>query len=343
MSVPAIWLAAWTLNAFFERVDWERLRRHGGIWLALLLVAVTVAALTLVYLAFRSEWPFQGNDLDALNVTARWLAAVLVLITAGWLAWRLWRPMGYRAGRDVAIMVILAFLVVMTVRYAWLATYVHGDIAREMLIYTQTTPDVPVVTQDLEMLSRRLTGGLDMVVAYDNETSWPFEWYLRNFPNKRYFGQSPGDDLAGVPVVLVGVVNENAVKPYVGDYIRHQYKLRWWFPEEYKDLRNPQNEYDLAFFFREFLAEARDPQSRRLFLDFLLWRKLRDPLGSTDFVMYVRPDLVQEIWQYGNLVQAIEPTQVANIYEERRVTLTAARSVGAPGPVQRAQGRGLCP
>ena len=330
MSVPAIWLAAWTLNAFFERVEWERLRQHGGIWLALLLVAVTVAALTLFYLAFRGEWPLRGNDLEALNVTARWVAATLVLLAAGWLARRLARPLGGKAAGDVATMVVLALLVVMTVRYAWLAAYVHGDIAKEMLIYTQTTPDVTMVTQDLEMLSRRLTGGLDMVVAYDNETSWPFEWYLRNFPNKRYFGQTPGEDLAGVPVVLVGLVNESKVKPYVGDYIRHQYKLRWWFPEEYKDLRNPQNEYDLAFFFREFLAEARDPESRRLFLDFLLWRKLRDPLGSTDFVMYVRPDLVQEIWQYGNLVRAVDPSLAVNAYEEQRVTLAAARSLGGP-------------
>lgn len=332
MSVPAIWLAAWTLNRFFEDVNWEHLRRHGAFWFALPFTAALVAALTLLYLAFRSDWPFRGNDLESLNLTARWLAAFIVLLTAGSLAWRLGQPLGSKAVGDVAVMVGLLFLVVMTVRHAWLATYVHGDIAREMLIYTQTTPDVTMVTQDLEMLSRRLTGGLDMVVAYDNETSWPFEWYLRHFPNKRYYGAAPtGDEISGVPVVLVGLVNESKVKPYVADYVRFQYKLRWWFPEEYKDLRNPENEYDLGYFFREFLAEARDPQSRRLFLDFLLWRKLRDPLGSTDFVMYVRPDLVQEIWQYGNLVQAVEPSLVQDVYRERKVTLAAVQSIGTFG------------
>lgn len=321
MSLPAIWLAAWTLGHLADRIAWTELRKRGGFWFALTFAAALIAGLTLLYLAIAGQWPLRGTDLTALTVTSRWLAALIVLGTAGWFAWRLGQRLGDSAG-DVAALVVLVPLVVMTVRYAWLASYVHGDIAREMLIYTQTTPDVTMVMDELEMLSRRIAGGRDMVIAYDNEVSWPFEWYLRHFPNKRYFGENPSANIAEAPVVLVGLSNEQKIKPYIPDYIRHQYKLRWWFPEEYKDLINSERGYLTV------VDEARDPASRRLFLDFILWRKLRDPLGSTDFVMYVRPDVVNEVWQYGNLVQAIDPALARDPYTEAEVSLSPTQVLG---------------
>lgn len=328
MALPAIWLAAWTLGYVFDRFSWDTLRERNGVWFALAFTGACVAGLMLFYLAFSGQFPLQGTDLESLNVTARWLAALIVLVAAGWAAWRLMQELGSDAAGDAAILVIFALLAVMTVRHAWLASYVHGDIAREMLIYTQSSPDVTMVDEDLRAISKRLTGGLDMVVAYDNEVSWPFEWYLRHFSNKKFYGENPTADIADAPVVLVGLANEQKVKQFIPDYIRHQYKLRWWFPEEYKDLINSDRGYRTA------IDEIQDPESRRLFLDFFLWRKLRDPLGSTDFVMYVRPDLVEEVWQYGNLVQAIDPSLAEDPYEEQQVTLQPSNILSAGTDVQ---------
>jgi len=226
-----------------------------------------------------------------MTLPATWLAAWALgyfLDPVNWCAW---------GKRVVAwtILVLTTLASVATIYHAWLASYEHADIASEMLIYTQTTPDVLTVTSHIQELSRRLTGGRDIIVAYDNETSWPFEWYLRHFPNRRFFAANPSGDIAGVPVVLAGRSNEERVRSFIPNYISGRYRLRWWFPEKYKELRNPKSEYDLFYFFQMALNKIRDPQDRRSILDFVFWRRLREPLGSTEFVMYVRPDLVKEM------------------------------------------------
>ena len=354
MSLPAIWLAAWTLGHFLDEVEWSAIRAE-GVWFALAFLTATLAAMTLLYWGLRSEWPLQGTTREALTVTMGWLAALLILGITGWLAWRLWRQIGDKTAGDAVILVLLVVLAASTWRYAWLAAFVHGDIPREMLIYTQTAPDVTMVTEDLKALSQRLTGGLDMVVAYDSGASWPFEWYLRNFPNKRFFGESPGPDLANADVVLIGETSlyserEQRARPFIPNYIRHEYKLRWWFPEEYKDLMLTVQEVpdpnDPSRTVMQALGErdanifhvvanafryARRADYRRDFLDFLIWRKLKQPLGSTNFAMYVRPDLVKEIWRYGNIAAAKDPTLIQDEYDEKMVTLSATRVVGAFG------------
>ena len=64
-----------------------------------------------------------------------------------------------------------------------------------------------------------------MSVAFDEFTSWPFWWYLRDYPNKVFFGKEPVGPM-DAPVVLVGLDNESAVTPYLTDYIRRQFRLR---------------------------------------------------------------------------------------------------------------------
>jgi uncharacterized protein (TIGR03663 family) len=324
MSLPLIWLAGWALGHFFDQLDEETLRERGGLWFGLTVGAMILAVANLLWLALTSQYPFGGTELDALNVTSRWVGGLAVLVGGGWLARRLAAPLGGFAARQSAALVALSLLSLVTIRYAWMASYTHGDIARDMLIYTQTTPDVTMAMAEITRLSERLEGGLEMKVAYDNVTSWPFEWYLRNFKNKIFFGGSPGPNISEAPVVLTGLENENSVRPFVQGYVRRQYKLRWWFPEDYKMFKdNP----SLAF---QYLG---DPAMRKDLMEILLNRDLKQPLGSTDFVMYVRPDVLQEVWQFGSRIQATDPDLLRDEYAEKASKLTATTSFGQGGQV----------
>lgn len=320
LVLPLLWLAGWALGRFFDGIEWATLRERDGFWFALAFGAAVLALGTLLWLLLDGKLPLRGTSLEALNLTARWITALIVLLAAGWGAWQLGQRLGDRAARQAAILLVLALLAGLTVRYAWLASYVHGDIAKDMLIYTQTTPDVTMVMDEIEAISARLAGGRNLKVAYDNETSWPFEWYLRNYPNRLYYGASPGPNVGEAPVVLVGLVNENLVRPYVNGYIRHHYRLRWWFPEDYKGMTP-----------RSALESLTNPEKRKQLVDFLLYRKVKEPLGSTDFVMYVRPDVVAEVWQYGSQVQAVDPSLARDEYAEATIQRSATRVIGV-GP-----------
>jgi uncharacterized protein (TIGR03663 family) len=324
MSLPAIWLAGWVLGYFFDQLDWDGLRERGGLWFTLIFASAVFALLSLVWLLWNGQLPFGGDDLPALNVTGRWFSGLLVLGTTGWLAWWLAKPLGRRLAMQGAMLFLLALLSVQTIHYAWMASYTHGDIAKDMLIYTQTTPDVPLVMEEITRLSERLDGGLNMKVAYDNLTSWPFEWYLRDFPNKVFVGDSPGANISDVPVVLVGVENENKARPFLQGYIRRQYALRWWFPQDYMMFK------DNPSLITQYLG---DPAMRQDLLDILLYRRLKQPLGSTDFVMYVRPDVLKQVWQFGNQEKVVAAEIIKDAYAGQAIKLPASASFGQGGQV----------
>ena len=74
-----------------------------------------------------------------------------------------------------------------------------------------------------------MTGGKDIVVAYDNDMLYPYWWYLRDYPNKRYFTDNPTRDLRDAEIILVGSGNYTAIEPVVADdYVQFDYTRLWW-------------------------------------------------------------------------------------------------------------------
>ena len=72
--------------------------------------------------------------------------------------------------------------------------------------------DVTNVVDRVTQLSRRLTSGQDIVVSYDDETSWPLTWYFRDFKNQKFEPKGPTTP-PDAPVVMVGLANDDKVKP----------------------------------------------------------------------------------------------------------------------------------
>ena len=131
-------------------------------------------------------------------------------------------------------MVVLTLLQVHT---GWRLSYVNPDVPTEMMIYTQTSPDVTRVVDEVSQLSYSLTGGDGIEVWYDSGVSWPMQWYLRNFPNKRFVGSSINGPPENAPVVIVSTQYEANFDKYLTGYTATEYVLRWWFPEEiYRDF-----------------------------------------------------------------------------------------------------------
>jgi predicted membrane-bound mannosyltransferase len=251
-------------------------------------------------------WGLKMNALTFKNDTAGWgqtwiypiLMIILIVAYAVWLGWQ-------RALRFAAVG-IFAVLFVYQFKSATALAYQHPDVPIEMATYVQTSPDVTRTLKELNDYSNYATGGTNLKVIYDSFTSWPFEWYLRDFKNKQFIGdsapQTTGPDAP--PVLLLEYAKHNN-DPNLSNYVVQRYAMRWWFPEElYKQNLIPGLDYHSAPMtsqIGEALSSAvqtiTDPGRMSTLWNYLEFRKLPNPLGSEDMVVALRRDIAQQ-WHY---------------------------------------------
>ncbi len=348
LALPLCFLAGWALGRVLDGVAWSHLHARGGMWFALLFAVLLLGGISVLWLLATGQLPFQGNDTLSLQRTARWVVTLLMLMGVGWVAAGVLRRLGQRSAAQVALLTVVALLAVATIRFAVIASFINGDIANEPLIYVQSSPMVTEVMADLDAISERIEGGRNLKIAYDNHSSWPFSWYLRDYPNAFFFGASPqeyADSVRGASVVLVGNENELALKPLVNGYVRHEYKMRWWFPEDYRDVKEV-TEPDPAtpgqrittgetsnsplVILRNLMWYAQQPQYLQDFVTFFLHREIKDPLSGEEFIVYLKPEIAAEVWQHGSPV-----TSMAGVlpgldpYLEAAVALPASQIVAS--------------
>ena len=320
LTLPWILLTGWFSDHLLN-ADWRDLVRRGGGWVALLLPLTVVAIVGAL-----NARPFTGNSLSSLSDTMAWLSAFALLLIVGVPLVQFASNLGWRSSGRVAMVVLFVALAGFTVHNSWMAVYKNGDVAVETLIYAQGTPDDPMVMRELEDMSRRLTGGeKDLKVAYDDESSWPFVWYLRDWPNAQFYGKSPSGPMDAA-VVIVGPGNEAAVKPFLGNrYYRRQYRLIWWPIEDYKTLTPATVWHNLT-----------TPETRKSLWNIIMYRKYDAPLAGwplvNNFAMYVRKDVAEQLWDYGpETLGSTEQTPVDDAYTTQYRQLGAQQSLGSPG------------
>jgi uncharacterized protein (TIGR03663 family) len=226
------------------------------------------------------------------------LVSFLMLIALGVALWRLGQPTAGQAGQSSLLQglvplfiaggllyalltiaqriggrVVLALFGVTlalglggyTLRATWMAVYEHPDTPIELLVYTQTSPDVPRIVTDVRELAVNLTrnnrtpgdatGGLSMPIIIDSGNSsgegslaWPVQWYLRDFQRINW---KKGDELANNPNFDVQFPDGSnglapvimLARPNVNDSLREALRqnytqpygpssvFNWWFPE----------------------------------------------------------------------------------------------------------------
>ena len=289
VATPLVLLAARRLG------DWSDMLRARSLverpFLAALglgLLVVTCAAGLLIIGAAQTLSPLeaQARNLERLPLVLTIVVAIGGLV---YLAATRRAPVG--RSLVAASLIVLGFFYVRT---SWQVTYAHGDIPVEMLVYVQSSPDIPWVDDEIERISYQTAQRTDMPILMDGgytengvaheSVAWPFEWYLRDYKNRRYFNRTIGRDvnLRDYPVVLVMAPNLDPVRDQLTDYVGQKYRLNWWYPEEYKLW---QNQPGLIW---EGLT---DPSTRARLLKYLLYREPLNPLGAREFYFFVRKDI----------------------------------------------------
>lgn len=285
LSLPIVLTAAYAVGRLLDNISWRKALRLGAIQY----VVALVLALVVFFAALGRGTP-SSPQLSSIEVGTSVFTLLAYLAIFGGLIYGVYHfgaRLGWSDSLRLAAIAGLALMMPFSLRTSVEASFRNGDVPVEMLVYTQTSPDVGIVMDEIERLAFRTGEGKEKFrVAYDAGVSWPFEWYLREYKNKNYFAwDTPAAD---AKVVLVGFErnHEEEVERVLGtSFVGQRFKLRWWFPEDYR-----------SFTVGNILSGLANPEVRSKLWRYFLYRETVNPLGSTDFMVYVRRDLATGAW-----------------------------------------------
>lgn len=268
MALPMILLAGALLGDLLASVDWRKWVRGPAPYVA---AGIPVGLLLIVVLA-------RGELAGGLSLTSLLMAGGTVLVLVWAIAWFA-ETVGRRTAAASIGVALLSVALALTIRTGVVAAFENGDVPVEMLVYTQTSPDIPRIARDLGVWtsSRVYADPVDIVVDSEGGYTWPWAWYLRDTERVSYPNLSSVDEAQVKGVVIVHNQNNGNLQPYLERFetperLRH----RWWFPEDYKGLTT-----------ETLVANLLNPDSYGIWWNYFLYRKTVKPLGTTDAFIYL--------------------------------------------------------
>ncbi len=309
LTTPLIFISAWYFGGVISRIDQAKLRSHG--WIALLAMPVFLVCLAQALGAWLiGDPPFQGLSKTQLERTYEWMASLLIALGLAYVFLRLARSTSWMHIRRLCAATLLGLLCLATARAAWMASFINYDLPTELLVYAHAAPSVKWVLEDIEEMSLRLTDGRDLKFAYDNEVSWPYSWYFRDFNDAVFVGENPTvQNTEDAIFVVVGAGHRGDVEPILEDrYLRRDHIRMWWPMQEYFGL-TPQRILNVL----DFSAGNQEANALRQGLFDIWWSRDYDRYGAAtgkDFSLtnwpvsdrmhvYIRKDFAAKIWEYG--------------------------------------------
>ena len=174
-------------------------------------------------------------------------------------------------------------LLLLTIRTTIYTNFVNPDIPIEMLVYTQTSPDLLQVNNKIKNLYAKSEIAEEPLIIIDqtNGFTWPWSWYLRNYANVKYPNLQPEsyEPHEQASIVVVHSSNHLAADKALSKNYKKAGRIphRWWFPEHtYRDL----NAINLV-------SKLTDTKHWNTFLEYWLFRKgVGKSIGSEDAYIY---------------------------------------------------------
>lgn len=339
IALPHVLLAGWGLDQWLKGLTWQDLGARRG-WLL-------IAALLLLGKAFIVFWQALGQvravqtglTIAGLGPFVKILSALGgILLFGGILIWIVDKVGSQRALR-LTLLTVVGVLTVFTVRTMFMFNFINAEMGTEFMVYAHATPDVKKVLAQIDEVSWRTTGAPhDVKVAYGKEGAWPFYWYMETlYPNNYYYDTTPEPErLLECPVVIAGKEQWPAVEAILGeDYGAFDYKYIWWPIEDYQDLT-----------WERIRGALADPAMRDALWDIIrdrdytAYARLKNPENPftlktwpnrMDMRLYVRRDLPQQVWGYGQVTDAPQDAAVYTNAERTLPVILKAKLSNAAG------------
>jgi len=228
IALPACLLAAWCLQRAWD--SWKDRPPVSARVLTSLGSAALVAFGALLAIAY-----LPGGQAAALFRLALAAGAVAVVVVIA-------RGLGAGAWRPVAAVAIVGALAPFSFRTMVQAAYERGDVPKDLLVYTQSSPQLKDIADQINALADATGLGYDLPIAVDTTDSfaWPWAWYLRDYRAVSYLDFSTGEPPGQYQVMLVAAGNLGRIQDYLARPATTRYAApvryphRWWYDETYK-------------------------------------------------------------------------------------------------------------
>ena len=276
LALPFVILAAKFIGDLIAAVEWRRVVRGGAIGL----LATAPLALVLIY-ALTTSIPWEGDPI------AFWSFIFPLVIAAFAVAAFVYALVTLGAGRvlPLALLSVAILMSVFTVRAAFQTSYANGDNPDELIVYSQLSPEVGLVSEEIDRLAR-LNGKHDELRIFADASHaavGPWRWYLRNYSEVALadLGTYEGD--LDHDVILANTANQgklSEVEENYGPPLRITF-LTWFNPFEVYANYTPGRFWD----------DVRSADSWNSGLRYFAYRDISTEPSTGEVLVYFHKDL----------------------------------------------------
>ncbi len=345
---PLLLTAAWAFNILLEK--FLVIFSKDNVSNFLLITGLLFNTIFIFFQVLGNKPPFQGQTQIDLQSTYRFIFYIMIEIVLITITFRRKENRSINKIVNYFALGIVLLMALITTRSAYRAAFINYDNAKEFLVYAHAADGPKMILDQVEEISKRTTNGLDIKVAYDNHGLYPFWWYLRHYSNRIVYLENPTRSLEEAPLIIAGQDKYAKLDPIVRDnYFYYEYMRLWWPMQDYWNLdwgkissslsnANMRQALFEIWLNRDYALYATENNNQNLTLE--TW------LPSEKTRLYIRKDIVAEMWEYTNdeaFQQAIETDPYADKMVSRQPDGFIALEGDVPGELDSPRGIDIGP
>jgi len=345
ITLSMLLTAGWAFKKIFKKYL-SLTKRVNKRFIQFFLISVFILLIILMIVqVWGNKAPFQGKTQQQLQNTNHFLFLAMATVALGYYLVRSGILRNIKQFSIIACLFLFFLLTFLSARTAYQASFINYDYPYEFLVYAHAADGPKMVLEQIEEISMRTTGGLDIKVAYDNHALYPYWWYLRNYPNKIVYLENPTRAIEEAPLIVAGSDKYAKIDAIVRDnYYSSEYMRLWWPMQDYWNLN------------WDRISEAiSNPNMRQALLNIWLNRDyqlyaevtnnqfltLENWLPSEKMRLYIRKDIASQVWKYHHEA-AMQPLIKIDPYEElitaRQADYFISQSGSLPGELDSPRG-----